>query len=273
MDLNRDHIIHSRSGQLGDQVTTVADAKRIAARAWDQGKNGGIVLHFHGGLVNEGPARAGARRLYETYATAAGAYPIFSIWESGLLETVRHNLKDILKDSVFQELVKKVSEWVLKEGAPGLGLRGAGGGPVDAEQLRRDYDRWFADAAAQPPIPDSGGGPPIPGLRGSEPDVDELALKIEAELEDDAGFQQTMAGLAVSSGRTDANITLKGTAVQPKPVEVLVDQEALDEMFPSPGGAGVRTKGVLSWVTVARFVAKVVVGVIKRTIAGRDHGG
>ena len=31
MDLNRDRIIYSRSGQIGDQITTMADAKCIAA--------------------------------------------------------------------------------------------------------------------------------------------------------------------------------------------------------------------------------------------------
>jgi hypothetical protein len=41
----------------------------------------GLVIHFHGGLVNETAGRKIAQRLLPIYATA-GAYPLFFVWES-----------------------------------------------------------------------------------------------------------------------------------------------------------------------------------------------
>lgn len=55
----------------------------------------------------------------------------------------------------------------------------------------------------------------------------------------------------------------------PVPVQVLVDEQALVEMFPSGPG---QTKGVFSGLAIAKFVAKVVLAVIGRFRAGSDHG-
>jgi hypothetical protein len=54
-------------------------------------------------------------------------------------------------------------------------------------------------------------------------------------------------------------------------VKVLVDGKALDEMFPpqTPGS----TRSILGWYKIAKFVAKVVIAVVKRHWNGRDHGG
>jgi hypothetical protein len=274
MPVPSDHIIHSGSGQLGRSRTSVDDAKRIALQAWDYGltKKGPIVMHFHGGLVNEKAAREGAERLYETYATKAGAYPIFSVWEAGLIETLRNNWRDILQDPVFQELVKKVGEWVLREGAPEAGTKSAAGKAIDVDQYRQDFDAWFAGTSPQPPLVDSKPAAAI-GLKNAEPDEEDLALKIEAELPNDPTFEMTIAGLAAAAASTPG-ATTKGMTTTPRPISrVLVDDAALDQLL--PGGAashGITTKGVLSWVATAKFIAKVVMAVTRRLISGRDHG-
>jgi hypothetical protein len=68
MAIEQDQVIHSKSGRLGAEATSVSDARRIAEQAWTQGKAGCIVMHFHGGLVGKDAAYDGARRLYKTYA-------------------------------------------------------------------------------------------------------------------------------------------------------------------------------------------------------------
>ena len=109
MDVQRNHVIQSCGGQLGSKVTSVEDAQRIAVQAFQTTQPNGVVLHFHGGLVSEAAARGIADRLAVRYS-AAGTYPVFSVWETGFLESIRNNLKDILQDKIFHKLLKKVSE-------------------------------------------------------------------------------------------------------------------------------------------------------------------
>jgi hypothetical protein len=101
-----------------------------------------------------------------------------------------------------------------------------------------------------------------------EPDEDDLATKIAGEIELDPDFEQTMAGLFVAAGRVSATTT-KGGGIQPRSVNVLVDARALDEMFPKQANV---TKGGIPWLMVAKFIAKVVIAVIRRFATKRDHG-
>lgn len=268
MNLDRDHIIHSRGGKLGDNVTPVADAERIVAQAVAAGSAHGVVFHFHGGLVARAAARGIANRLAGVYE-GAGTYPIFFIWESGFLETLRNNLGDILHDKVFHELLKKVGEWVLKEGAGGMVTRGAGQA-VNVDQLRRDFDEWLTGGSTVPPIKDSSPGPGGLTTRGVAPDEDDLAARIESEIELDEDFEKTIAGLAVSDGRVPATTT-RGAGIEPATVSVVVDQTARDAMFPARGTG--TTRGGIPWLSVAKFVAKVVIAVLRRFWNERDHGG
>jgi hypothetical protein len=268
MDLARDHIIHSKNGQLGDATTSLADAERIAIQAFESGKANGVVLHFHGGLVNATSAVGIASRLAPRY-DSAGAYPIFSVWESGIVEAVRNNLKDILQDQVFHELLKKVTEWVLKEGTSSIATRGTGQA-INVQQLRSDFDQWLAGQAIEPPVRDQ--SPPRTATgqvtKGAEPDLDDLAAKIESEIDLDTDFEQTMAALFVAAGLVGSTTT-KGAGIEPRPVEVLVDQTALEEMCPKQAA---KTKGGIPWLSVAKFVARVVIAVIRRFASHRDHG-
>jgi len=269
MDVSRDHIVHSRAGKLGAQgVSTEADVKRILKQASDATPRAGLIIHFHGGLVSEKSARVIAQTLAPRY-DGADAYPLFFVWESGLIETLSNNLGDIKDDKVFREFVTKVAQWVIKKLPGAVTTKGAGGATVDKRKLRKGFDDWFEGRATEPPVPlgtpDAG-----PALKGTaEPDVDDLAENINAEIDTDESFQEVMAGLYVASKR-GSDAKTKGGQPAAADVEALVDQRALEEMFPSRTRD--KTKGVLSWIKVARFVAKIVVAVIKRRLRDRDHG-
>src|SRR2546422_8070868 len=155
MNVERDHVIHSRGGKLVDGVSSVADVERIVGRAVGNARPRGIAIHFHGGLVNQAAALGIARRLAPVY-DGAGAYPIFFIWESGFIESLKNNLDDILRDKVFQELVKKAAEWALRKGAGTIATRGTGQ-QINVAQLRKDFDAWFAGSATPPIKLDSPG--------------------------------------------------------------------------------------------------------------------
>jgi hypothetical protein len=268
MDIDRDHIVHSRAGRLGAEgVSTLADLQRILLAASAANTPAGLAIHFHGGLVKKTSAREIAARLAPAYA-AAGAYPLFYIWESGLIETLRNNLGEIGKDAVFQELVKKAAEWVLKQMGSDVVTRGSGAA-VNSDKLREEFDRWFAGTAAEPPVTLGVPRSTSYKTRAAVPDEDDLAASIEAELDNDERFQEVMAGLYVASGR-GTQATTRGGAPAAAPVDALVDEQALDELFP-PTGPGA-TRGVLAWFRIAKFVARIVINVVKRHMSDRDHG-
>lgn len=269
MDVTRDHIVHSRKGKLGAEgISSVGDIKRILAQASNSSPASGLVIHFHGGLVKAAAANEIANRLAPIYQ-AAGAYPIFFIWESGLIETLKNNLEDIKDDAVFRELVKKAAEWAVKQIGGQVVVKSAAGAAVNKEQLRGDFDDWFDGRTSEPPVPTSSPRDPGYKTRAVVPDEDDLAENINAELDNDERFQEVMAGLYVASKRGDQAKT-KGGMPPAADVQVLVDDKALKELF--PGKASDSTKGVLTWIRVAKFVAKIVVAVVKRHMQDRDHG-
>jgi len=74
-----------------------------------------IAIHFHGGLVDQEKARHATELLAPEYA-ASGAIPIFVIWQTGLLETLKNNWKDIFSKEFFEGKARQedVTSWTLK---------------------------------------------------------------------------------------------------------------------------------------------------------------
>ncbi|HEU4348050.1 MAG TPA: hypothetical protein VFR35_09700, partial [Actinoplanes sp.] len=99
------HVVHTgRDGTLA--TTTEADVREMVDRIALQKR---VVVHFHGGLVDQDAGFRIARSLRPVYEEA-GAYPVFFVWSSGVVEIVRGNLREILNESIF----KTVRTWVLR---------------------------------------------------------------------------------------------------------------------------------------------------------------
>src|SRR5262245_43852762 len=92
----RSHVVNLRQGRFstdGDFITTRQDVEHIfavdlpAAVADAKANNQKLRLLFyaHGGLVSEASGIAGALGQVDFWK-ANGVYPIFFIWETGLLE-------------------------------------------------------------------------------------------------------------------------------------------------------------------------------------------
>ncbi|MGB8945628.1 MAG: hypothetical protein WCD21_36140, partial [Streptomyces sp.] len=151
----RERCIHTRQGgRLAS--TTTADIDKLVAGLKDRPR---VVLHFHGGLIDDTLGFATAHRLTPVYE-AAGADPVFFVWSSGLLETLRGNLPQILNESVFRTLLNRVTRYatglVFKE--PGQRALGAVATPapraVQAElaQVRAGQEP-YARLSAPPDVP------------------------------------------------------------------------------------------------------------------------
>lgn len=81
---------------------TRADLEAILDQLDASGRK--LVVHFHGGLVNRARGTATAERLHAVYEQA-GAFPLFVVWQSGLGETVAHNLGEIQAEKIFRRLL------------------------------------------------------------------------------------------------------------------------------------------------------------------------
>lgn len=267
MDIQRDHVIHLENGRFA-AGSSRDELSRILKRALDANPGNGLVLHFHGGLVDEDAARGIADRLAPIYADVDGAYPLFFVWESGVWETIWNNLGEIRKERFFQELVKKAGEWVLKQLPGDVAVRGGGGGMVDERKLRQDLDAWFSGTTEELPEPLRDDGTATTGrTRGTVPDERRLAEQIEAALDREfkAAVEAVYNGLNVQGADQPATRGIGSRAS----AQSLISPTAADAMFER---SAVRTRGLLSWAKVAVFVAKIVIACIKRFMAGRSHG-
>lgn len=272
-----DHIIHLANGQLYPKSSTQReDVARLIEEAITTQPPAGLVVHFHGGLVNEEAGRAIARRLAPVYQDA-GAYPLFFVWESGLLEAVGNNLRDISKEKLFREFVKKAAEWALKKLPAGVGFKGAAGAAVNEIQLRQEFDAWFRGERAQPPealethqgTDDAAIQATLKGTVLDQASLEaEIQMSIEGDFEFQDAVQEVFDGLHEGGA---AQPTTKGLGGGTVASTSLIGPEAADLLFErSP----VTTKGfsLIGWFKSAKMVAGIVVAVVRRMAAGRGHG-
>ena len=274
----RHNVIHTADGRLAPKSSTSeADVRRIVREALAAGAPSGIVINFHGGLVSESAARETAgERLYPLYADRGQAYPIFFIWESGLFEAPFNNLSEIGGEPLFQEFVKKAGEWVMRH--LGSGVNAAAKSGETPAQLRADLEAWFRAGKARRKLP-----PRLKDFRVAHraprglavvkpaPGRDTLAREIEASIRRDARFRRAVE--AVHAGMHPGHRAVRMPRAGGSRVarNSLIDKEAAARLFPGTARA---TRGFAAsgWLRVAKVVAEIVLRVMARVHAGRDHG-
>jgi len=257
------HVIHTENGKLADD-TPFPVVRQLVEDAVERGH---LVLHFHGGLVSEAAGRATAEFLKPKYE-AAGAFPIFPVWEAGLLETLRNNLDKVAKELFFRLLFKRVMRIATRKFAQDDAGRSSTTLPIidlTAEEDAFDRALNLADPTQLPTAP-----VPNPGMVELS---DAEMLSLELELAADPVLTQATAEVsaALRSEQEIADDLASRSASAPVlgSTKTLMDPSALDRMLvrDSPGARGV----VTIW-KVAKAVVKIAARVVKRYIQGRDHG-
>lgn len=266
--LDKLHCIHLENGCFSpDTQTQAEDIDLLLDSFATQSPTAGMVMHFHGGLVSFKSGRDIADRLTKEYQQA-GAYPVFFLWESGALETVTNNLRDIGKEPIFHELVRKVVEFALGRLGGAIGGKGGSGEVVDPGQVAQEVDKWFADASGDPPYADFQLHPQAAGAKSAAVVDLEFENNVMADLEMDprikSALEQVQQGL-LPAGQTEeapggGQLAAHTTLMEPK---------ALDEILESrqPG-----EKGLISTAKLALAIIKLVRAVVSRFLDGRDHG-
>jgi hypothetical protein len=266
--LDKLHCIHLENGCFSpDTQTQAGDIDLMLDSFVKHSPAAGMAIHFHGGLVSLKSGMGIADRLSTEYERA-GAYPIFFLWESGALETVANNLRDIGKEPIFHELVRKVVEFALGRLGGAIGGRGGSGATVDPVQVAQEVDKWFADASGDPPYADFKLQPQAAGARSAAVVDLEFESNVMADLEMDprikSALEQVEQGLFPAGQTEDSpgggQLAASTTLMEPK---------ALDEILESrqPG-----EKGLISTAKLAWAIIKLVRAVVSRFLDGRDHG-
>lgn len=243
------HVIHTRADGLLAS-TAPADVTEIARRAARADR---VVIHFHGGLVSSRRGFQTAERLAAEYQKT-GAYPVFFVWSSGLVETVTGNLREILVEDLGQRLLR----WVLRFTVGKLGQdesQRAAGGLTLPYEMEVNAELRGRELGNEPYA-----GLPVPG------DVGPVQPEEREQLEQAVATDETLAAEleAILAERRPGG-SRGVTAGQPR--KTLLSPEVLDELDPGDG-----SRGVVSTALLAKKVAAVFAAVVARFRAGTDHG-
>jgi len=280
-------MLHIVNGKL--TAPTDAQAVRdMMSDAWESSPTRHLVFHFHGGLIDHKTGVGIAERLAPVYEgtdpvlsdrTPTGASPCFIIWDSGVLESLTHNLPDIARDPLFQKLMGKVGKWVLKKVSGGIGLKGVAGSGIDGAEVEAEMHAYFSGALPNPPsVLEAAGarlkapetGPTVKSI-ADDLDENELAAEIRAvDIDQDLEFQDIVRAAANGTKPPPvAGVASKGVGAITVSKSPITDAGA-ERLFGRPQTAV--TKGVFNWVSVAREIAVIVIRVIRRFHEHRDHG-
>ena len=192
---------------------------------------------------------------------------MFFVWEAGLLETIKNNAGEIVKESFFDKVWKRVLKIALRKFGQSDGDRAADALPaVDTTALEAEIDRAVRDEDVASLL---AGEPAIPG------ELSELSESEQRQLEAEllADPQLAVEIQAISNGlRTPEEVEIdranRAPLIQGSTV-TLMDPEAVDQLVdrPTPG-----ERGLLSAAKVVKAVVQIAARTIWRFVRKRHHG-
>jgi hypothetical protein len=205
-----------------------------------------LVIHFHGGVVPLSDAETIAEGLMETYLGAAG-YPFFVMWQTGVVDVLKNNWREITQEDISSVLVERISQFIIGKLDQSPGEKGE---EVELPTKFEIQDEITTKQAAdQEPFfeRDTEAADLDPELNAVE------QAQFEAVLEGDADLTQA----ALKLNREDA----------PELNPTLEDELSEARIATDPGD-----KGIISTATLAAAGMRILKRILKRFSAGSDHG-
>lgn len=280
---NPDYFLDSAGGVFvaGKTLSAFSDVRRILDKAVAAKPENGLVIHFHGGLVSRNAALNDiVPRLTQDYLNEGKAYPLFFVWESGLIETLVNNKEELLTDPTFRQLMMKVTELVIKKVSQNndITVRGENGEPIhDLEQYHKQFNDWFDGKRATPPQAHQDDAQPIARTRAGKVRDDELEAEVQDAVDQDPAFRKAFAeaynAIAAPPEPQTAERGIK-PGTERRAGKVLLSDAAIDEMF-SQGmhdDTALKRRGAFELYKIVKFTTKIILAVLKRYSTGRDHG-
>jgi hypothetical protein len=200
-----------------------------------------LVIHFHGGLVNETAGMETADRMHDLYSTRTEAQAYAFIWKTGLMETFRDNLTKIHQTKLFRLLLEMILKKVGNKFGITLGGKGLYNLSNEEFVLEMMKDRPFENMQITP-------------------EAKSIAL---SEMEDEENLEREL--------QREFEIMMEMEAYEDLEIEMerekdIVKSENLME-FPDTS-----SKGIISTAKVVIALAKIGIRVAKRILNQRDHG-
>jgi len=275
-------ILRTRDGRLdqADQQALDALAGRLAA------KSSKVMLHLHGGLVNEAAGLEAAQRLSGVapagFGLGADWEQIYVVWRTGALETLKTNWQDLFNnDRIYHTVLKKLIGFVgSKLELPG----GTGRSAFAAVNLTpAEIEARLQSQASQDPFADvdvhierdtpTGRGPMV-AAQSDAALAQEFSLSLQIDPEFMSAADNVSAALTFDplQGRSIASRGNANTGRNDLDrLDARIKKELTDAVPTQPGG-----RDLFTAVEVAKFLIKhataIVLRVIRRFRARRDHG-
>lgn len=258
------HIIES--GRNGTPIGETPDLDIVRARLRSALKGDRIVLHFHGGLVPAGKAKAEAADLGGVYAEA-GADAVFFVWHSDALTIIRNNLDELASEALFGGITRRILGWAVGR------LRASEGGAratdttayVPGEnEISRELDRRFTPGTDEP----------FDGEEKRRAQGDEMELTPQEqndflfEVENDVALTNAALAAIKARGMQYNGAGGRGDPVV-APVPSNIDDEALSEVAQ---GELEGARGLVSTFVLAKKLLVVLKAVLRRFADQTDHG-
>lgn len=257
-----DHVIHLENGRLTAQNPRTA----IEKMAQDAVASQHVVIHFHGGLVNYDRGIEIAERLLPIYRSK-NTYPLFFVWESGLIETLTNNFEEIASEKLFRILWKRIGKIAKRKFSQSDGDRAVFVlPPANTVEMEQGIDKALNEkdpTYLQPTELETPAG--LDDLGDFERRTLENELLVDAQL----NFEI----LQVSNELRDPAIVEDELRSRSSRVQgssaTLMDPRALDQLVerPTPGH-----RGLISTAKMIKAIVALAARVISRFVKGRDHG-
>jgi hypothetical protein len=221
-----------------------------------------LALFFHGGLVDKASGMTNAQQLFAPYSLAndpnekaGNAYPYFFVWESGLLETLQHNLPGIVSETIFQRLrdiIGAKAQTVLGASAPAQAMA------LRAPTLMANIPANAARALSPQDISD------VAEAVESDPIINAEKRRIAQSA------RPPSAALMEAVETTPRQVlTSPATFLSPEIVGAIVAEEAHKDAVTPQGAAELINP--LSFGTLALAAGSVLMRIVQRYATGRNH--
>jgi hypothetical protein len=235
--------------------TSRADMERAFEAQAASGKP--LVVHFHGGLVSRDRGMELAERLKPVYEAAPG-HPLFVVWQSGLLEVIAHNLRDVADERIFKRIVARVLQFAL--------------GKVRAQQSQsRGFTLELPTLAEVSRAVAAEGDPYVDEPAPTEELTELEEAQARAELEADEVLRQELEKIAntVRPPEREDVEGERGLRVTAS-TETLMEPEVIRELVGEGPAAGER--GLISTAKLVKATISTLRRVLSRLASGRGHG-
>ncbi len=244
-----------RNGQLVPEKSAPVEDISTAIR---EGRD--VVIHVHGGLVNEEGGTRNAIRLTDEYLDA-DVHPVFVVWRSGLLEILRGNLDEILGEDIFGRMLKWITQFTVAKLSQGPGERAVGGLTLPSDdEVNRELGR--RDDKSDPREPFAATRAPTDLAEVTAFEQEELALSISTDAAVEADLQAILEARHPTQVQGERGVPVRTVASGVS----LMDPDALEPVDEEG------QRGLLTTAGLALKCARVLKRVIERFRGKNDHG-